>query len=96
MEYGIPAEFRKNSVSTEYGIRQNSVKIPYRRNTEFCILGNSVKKRIPYSAEFRKNAEFCMLRNSILNAEFCIFAEFRKKYGIPHVREFRGIWNSTC
>ena len=64
-EYRIPAEFRKNSVSTEYGIPQ--YEIP--------------QYGIPYSAEFRKNTEFRNIRNSVKNTEFrnLIPAEFREQ-----------------
>ena len=85
-EYGIPAEFCKNSVSTEF------------RNTEFHITRNSVKIRNSVKMDvliwgkgvftvtgcwqssgswrskrfgFRKNTEFRY------NTEFCIFTEFR-------------------
>ena len=47
-EYGILAEFRKNSVSTEYGIPQYGIpySAEFRKNTEFCNIRNSVKMRI--------------------------------------------------
>ena len=79
-EYGIPAEFRKNSVSTEYGIPQYG--IPYSaefcKNTEFRNKWNSVYTEFRIHMEFRKNTEF---RNLIP-------AEFREKIpqnsgGIP-------------
>ena len=46
-EYGIPAEFRKNSVSTEYGIPQYGIpySAEFRKNTEFRNIRNSVKMR---------------------------------------------------
>ena len=76
-EYGIPAEFRKNCVSTEYRIPQYG--IPYSAEfpkiTEFRNIRNSVKMRnsviygIPYIGNSVKNTEF---RNLIP-------AEFRKK-----------------
>ena len=47
-EYGIPAEFRKNSVSTEYGIPQYGILYSAEfRITEFRMLRNSVKYGIP-------------------------------------------------
>ena len=68
-EYGIPAEFRKN---------------PYRRNTEFRMLRNSVKYGIPHI----RNSAY--IQNSVKNTEFrnLIPAEFREK--IPKIpAEFR-------
>ena len=43
-EYGIPAEFRKHSVSTEYRIPQYGIpySAEFRKNTDFRIPRNSV------------------------------------------------------
>ena len=44
-EYGIPAELRKNSVSTEYGIPYSA---EFSKNTEFRNIRISVKYGIPH------------------------------------------------
>ena len=56
-EYGIPAEFLKNSVSTEYGIPQygNPYSAEFRKNTEFRNIRNSVYTEFRIHTEFHKN-----------------------------------------
>ena len=74
-EYGIPAEFRTNSVSTEYEIPQNGIpySAEFRENKEFRYIRNSVKMRNSVQTEFHN----------------LIPAEFREKIpqnsgGIPY------------
>ena len=96
-EYGIPAEFRKNSVSTECGIPQYGIpySVEFRKNIiQLEFRKNIIQQECPAQfrvTEFHRNfAEFFPGIPPELSYGISYFTEFRI------YTEFRMLQNSVC